>query len=64
DMINNLVALDGVRPNKVVGVLKRFAENLGIEVAGDVSDRTVRRIVKEGGVAAQLQSVEAVSTSK
>jgi hypothetical protein len=64
DLINDLVALDGVRPNKVVGVLKLMAEKLGIEVAGNASDRTVQRIVKEGGTAAQMQFVEAVGTSK
>ncbi|KAJ7660878.1 hypothetical protein DFH06DRAFT_1326132 [Mycena polygramma] len=40
DMINDLVALDGVRPNKVVGVLKRIAAKLGINITGDASDRT------------------------
>jgi hypothetical protein len=64
DMINELVALDGVRPSKVVGVLKRIAGKLGIGVAGNASDRTVRRIVKEGGVASQMQFVDAVGTSK
>lgn len=64
DMINDLVALDGVRPNKVVGVLKCIARKLGIEVRGDVKPRTVGRIVREGGAAAQLQFVEAVGTSK
>jgi regulator of replication initiation timing len=64
DMINDLVALDGVRPNKVIGVLKRIADKLGIEVTGKASDRTVRRIVKEGGVAPKMQFVEAVGTSK
>jgi prefoldin subunit 5 len=64
NMINDLVALDGVRPNKVVGVLKRIAINLGIAVNGDASDRTVRRIVKEGGVASNMQFVEAVGVSK
>jgi hypothetical protein len=63
-MIADLVALDGVRPSKVVGVLKRIAAKLGIAVSGNASDRTVRRIVKEGGVAAQMQFVEAVGTSK
>lgn len=63
-MINDLVALDGVCPNKVIGVLKRIAERLGIGVTGDALDRTVRRIVKEGGLASQVQFVEAVGTSK
>ncbi|KAJ7433147.1 hypothetical protein B0H11DRAFT_1759292 [Mycena galericulata] len=64
DMINDLVALDGVRPNKVIGVLKRIAGKLGIGVTGDASDRSVRRIVKEGGVASGMQFIEAVGTSK
>ncbi|KAK7041304.1 hypothetical protein R3P38DRAFT_2475346, partial [Favolaschia claudopus] len=64
DMINNLVALDGVRPNKVVSVLRRIAEKLGIAVVGNASDRSIRRIVKEGGVASTLQFVEAVGTAK
>ncbi|KAJ7897728.1 hypothetical protein B0H13DRAFT_1884566 [Mycena leptocephala] len=63
DLINDLVALDGVRPHRVMGVLKRFAAKLGIPVQGDASDRSVRRVVKEGGVAAQMQFVEAVGTS-
>ncbi|KAJ6528244.1 hypothetical protein DFH09DRAFT_1327825 [Mycena vulgaris] len=64
DMINDLVALDGVRPNKVVGVLKCITGKLGVTVTGDTSDRSVRRIVKEGGVASHLQFVEAVGLSK
>ncbi|KAJ7229032.1 hypothetical protein GGX14DRAFT_555074 [Mycena pura] len=64
DMINDLVALDSVRPNKVVGVLKRIVGKLGIGVTGNTSDRSVRRIVKEGGVAARMQFVEAVGKSK
>ncbi|KAK7007245.1 hypothetical protein R3P38DRAFT_2554211, partial [Favolaschia claudopus] len=64
DMINNLVALDGVRPNKVVSVLRRIAEKLGITVVGNASDRSIRRIVKEGGVASTLQFFEAVGTAK
>jgi hypothetical protein len=51
DMINDLVALDGVRPNQVIGVLKRIAERLGIGVTGNASDHTGRQIVKEGGLA-------------
>jgi hypothetical protein len=63
-LINDFVALDGVRPNKVVGVLKHITGKPGIEVAGNVSDRSVCRIVKEGGAAATMQFFEAVGTSK
>ncbi|KAJ7657960.1 hypothetical protein B0H17DRAFT_1145756 [Mycena rosella] len=51
DMINDLVALDGVRPNKVIGVLKRIAGKLGIGVTRNASDRS-------------MQFVGAVGTSK
>ncbi|KAJ7131749.1 hypothetical protein C8R43DRAFT_895756 [Mycena crocata] len=64
DFINDLVANDGVRPHRVVGVLKRMAGALGIRVQGDVSTRSVRRVVHEGGVASKLQFIEAVGTSK
>ncbi|KAJ7939605.1 hypothetical protein B0H13DRAFT_1850381 [Mycena leptocephala] len=63
-MAVDLVALDGVKPHRVVGVLKRIAETLGIKVNGDATDRSVRWIVKEGGVGSQMQFVEAVGTSK
>lgn len=64
DMINDLVALDGVRPHRVIDALKRMAGKLGIRVQGNASDRSVRRVVKEGGLASQLQFIEAVGTSK
>jgi hypothetical protein len=64
DLINDLVALDGVRLNKVVVVLKHVVGKLGIEVTGNTSDCSVCRIVKEGGATATMQFVEAVGTSK
>ncbi|KAJ7429992.1 hypothetical protein FB451DRAFT_1158984 [Mycena latifolia] len=64
DIINDLVANDGVRPHRVVGVLKKFAAALGIRVHGNASDRSVRRVVKEGGLASKLQFTEAVGISK
>jgi hypothetical protein len=64
DIINDLVAIDSVRPHRVVGVLKRIAEKLHIPVKGNASDRTVRRVVKEGGHASKLQFAEAVGSSK
>ncbi|KAJ6517945.1 hypothetical protein C8R47DRAFT_960123 [Mycena vitilis] len=64
DIINDLVAIDGVRPHRVIGVLKKIAAKLGIPVQGHASDRSVGRVVREGGAAAKLQFVEAVGTSK
>ena len=40
DMINDLVALDGVCLNKVIGMLKRIAGKLGFEVMGNISDHS------------------------
>ncbi|KAJ7243679.1 hypothetical protein C8J57DRAFT_1243277 [Mycena rebaudengoi] len=64
EMINDLVALEGVRPGCVTAVLQRIAAVLGIKIDGDLSRRSVQRTVKEGGIASQLQFVEAVVTAK
>ncbi|KAJ7940024.1 hypothetical protein B0H13DRAFT_1850227 [Mycena leptocephala] len=64
EIINDLVANDGVRPHRAVGVLKRLAGAPGISVQGYISDCSVRRVVVEGGVASQLEFMEAVATSK
>ncbi|KAJ7659104.1 hypothetical protein DFH06DRAFT_989994 [Mycena polygramma] len=64
DLINDLVANDGVRPDRVVSVMKRIAAKLGVHVNGDASNRSIRRVGKEGGVAAKMQFVDAVAGAK
>ncbi|KAJ6552495.1 hypothetical protein DFH09DRAFT_1085977 [Mycena vulgaris] len=58
DLINDFVALDGVRPNKACW------GKLGIEVTGNAADHIMRRLVRKGRVASHMQFVDAVGTSK
>ena len=62
--MNDLVALDGVASKNVFRVFTRIAGALGVKVEGTVDERSVRRIVKEGGNASKLQFVDAVSKGK
>ncbi|KAJ3817778.1 hypothetical protein F5880DRAFT_1617968 [Lentinula raphanica] len=64
DVFLDLVAMDNVPANRVTRVLKRVASLFGIQVEGDVSDRSVSRIMKEGGNAAKLQFVQALTDAK
>ncbi|KAJ6541247.1 hypothetical protein DFH09DRAFT_1089529 [Mycena vulgaris] len=49
DLIDDLVALDGVRSNKVVGVLKHIAGKVGIVATGKAADRTVLVTLSSNG---------------
>ncbi|KAE9385516.1 hypothetical protein BT96DRAFT_840599 [Gymnopus androsaceus JB14] len=64
DVFLDLVAMENVPANKVTRVFKRIAGVFGVEVEGDVSRRSVGRIVKEGGNASKLQFVEALKDAK
>ncbi|KIJ30576.1 hypothetical protein M422DRAFT_267823 [Sphaerobolus stellatus SS14] len=48
----------GVTTEKIGSVINCVAEGAGLQVDGSISGRTVRRVIKEGGVAAQLQIAE------
>ncbi|KIJ31592.1 hypothetical protein M422DRAFT_81641, partial [Sphaerobolus stellatus SS14] len=50
----------GVTTEKIGSVINCVAEGAGLQVDGSISGRTVRRVIKEGGVAAQLQIAEAM----
>ncbi|KAJ3813876.1 hypothetical protein F5876DRAFT_73497 [Lentinula aff. lateritia] len=56
--------MDAVPANKVTCVFKRIACALGIEIEGDLSRRSVGRIVKEGGNASKLQIIESLKDAK
>ncbi|KAJ3842432.1 hypothetical protein F5878DRAFT_529862 [Lentinula raphanica] len=58
DTICDLVALDNVPAQSCVDAFKRITVGLGFDIEGNVSERSVNRIVKEGGVAAKLHVVE------
>ncbi|KAJ3845161.1 hypothetical protein F5878DRAFT_571952 [Lentinula raphanica] len=54
DVFIDLVAMENVPANRVTSVFKRIASVFGIEVEGEVSDRSIGRILKEGGNASKL----------
>ncbi|KIJ29200.1 hypothetical protein M422DRAFT_188816 [Sphaerobolus stellatus SS14] len=58
-LIRDLVA-NGVTPERVFPVLKLVTDACGVEIAGSISARTVSRVVIEGGIADDLQVVDAV----
>ncbi|KAJ3777367.1 hypothetical protein FB446DRAFT_607864, partial [Lentinula raphanica] len=56
--ICDLVALDNVPARSCANAFERIARSLGFDIEGAVSERSVNRIVKEGGVAAKLHAVQ------
>ncbi|TRM63419.1 hypothetical protein BD626DRAFT_621753 [Schizophyllum amplum] len=60
DVVTDLVALHSVPANAVIGAFKRIASALGVPVEGDVSDRSVNRIMLEGGAASEAQFVSTI----
>ncbi|KAJ3765572.1 hypothetical protein FB446DRAFT_794919, partial [Lentinula raphanica] len=64
DVFLDLVSMENVPANKVTRVFKRIAAVFGIEVDGDVSERSVGRILEEGGNASKLQFISALNEAK
>ncbi|KAL1674762.1 hypothetical protein EV122DRAFT_220044 [Schizophyllum commune] len=64
DVLSDLIALHGVPATRAIGALRRIAQALGHEVEGTVSNRSLGRIMLEGGAAAKAQFVEAVHESE
>ncbi|KAJ6627742.1 hypothetical protein B0H10DRAFT_1664103, partial [Mycena sp. CBHHK59/15] len=48
----------------VSAIIQSIAEALNVNLVGDLSARSVGRVVKEGGVAAQLQLVDEIKLTK
>ncbi len=63
-LINDLIAEDGVNPERILSVLNRMANHLGVPVEESVSDRSTKRIVQEGGAAAKMQVVQCIKNAK
>ncbi|KAJ7467451.1 hypothetical protein B0H11DRAFT_2306656 [Mycena galericulata] len=57
ELVTDLVALHNVPVSKVLGVIKSVAQTIGITVAGSISERSVGRVVLEGGLIAQAQVI-------
>ncbi|KAJ3754315.1 hypothetical protein EV360DRAFT_86942 [Lentinula raphanica] len=64
DVFLDLVAMENVPANRVTHVFKRIAAVFGIEVEGDVSERSIGRILKEGGNASKLQFISVLNEAK
>ncbi|KAL1750185.1 hypothetical protein FB107DRAFT_224313, partial [Schizophyllum commune] len=60
DVITDLVAIHGVPATKVIGALRCMGEAMGFGVEGKVSERSIGRIMLEGGAASEVQFVRAV----
>lgn len=58
-LIRDLITL-GVKVNQVGGIITTMAQASGVAVEGDISERSVSRIVGEGYLAAMMQIVEDV----
>jgi hypothetical protein len=50
DLVTDLVSLHNVPVSRVLSVIRAVAATDGVEVAGDISERSVGRIVLEGGL--------------
>ncbi|KAJ6616271.1 hypothetical protein B0H10DRAFT_1949298 [Mycena sp. CBHHK59/15] len=61
--IRDLVA-GNVPVNNVSAIIWFVAEALNVNLVGDLSARSVGRVVKEGGVVAQLQLVDEIKLTK
>ncbi len=64
ELINNLISENGVNPERVLSVLNRIANHLGVPIEGSVSDRSTHWIVQEGGAAAKMQVVQCMKNAK
>ncbi|KAJ3755786.1 hypothetical protein EV360DRAFT_85587 [Lentinula raphanica] len=64
DVFIDLVAMENVPANRVTSVFKCSASMFGIEVEGEVSDRSIGQILKEGGNTSKLQFVSALGDAK
>ena len=58
DMVRGLVAGNNVPVSQVSGVIKTVTAALGAEVKGEISTRSVARIMLEGDLAANIQLVD------
>ncbi|KAJ8586431.1 hypothetical protein M405DRAFT_864584 [Rhizopogon salebrosus TDB-379] len=63
-MVRDLVANLDVPIQSVNATINVVAEALGVEVDGEASGRSIRRMVTEGGIAAETQLVDEISHAK
>jgi len=54
----------GIPTTHVREAIETVAEHFAVSIEGSISDRTISRIILEGGVAAKLQLTEEIRQSK
>ncbi|KAJ7693801.1 hypothetical protein B0H14DRAFT_3530940 [Mycena olivaceomarginata] len=64
ELVTDLVALHNVLVSRVLSVIRAVAATLGVDVDGDISERSVGRIVLKGRIISQAQIVHEFSMRK
>ncbi|KAJ6527924.1 hypothetical protein B0H10DRAFT_1974199 [Mycena sp. CBHHK59/15] len=60
ELVTDLVALHNVPVSHVLGVIKSVARTVGVTLEGNISERSVGRVVLEGGIISQAQVIHEV----
>jgi hypothetical protein len=63
ELVTDLVSLHNVPVSRVLSVVRAVAATLGVQVDGDISERSVGRIVLEGGLISQAQIVHEIQSA-
>ncbi|KAJ7839585.1 hypothetical protein B0H14DRAFT_3458644 [Mycena olivaceomarginata] len=63
ELVTDLVSLHNVPVSRVLSVICSVAATLGVQVDGDISKRSVGRIVLEGGLISQAQIVHEIQSA-
>ncbi|KAJ7670665.1 hypothetical protein DFH06DRAFT_1369651 [Mycena polygramma] len=63
ELVTDLVSLHNVPVSRVLSVIRAVAATFGVAVDGDISDRSVGRIVLEGGLISQAQIVHEIQSA-
>ncbi|KAH7890903.1 hypothetical protein F5I97DRAFT_1839811 [Phlebopus sp. FC_14] len=64
DLVRDLVAKHNIPVSSVNGTIEAVASAAGLEVKGEVSERSVGRIMLEADVAATVQLADEITRSK
>ncbi|KAJ7648668.1 hypothetical protein DFH06DRAFT_1095461 [Mycena polygramma] len=63
ELVTDLVSLHNVPVSRVLSVIQAVAATFGVAVDGDISERSVGRIVLEGGLISQAQIVHEIQSA-
>jgi outer membrane murein-binding lipoprotein Lpp len=63
ELVTDLVSLHNVPVSRVLSVICSVAATLGVQFDGDISERSIGRIVLEGGLISQAQIVHEIQST-